>query len=158
MDSIKSFSYLMSLSSDSPTIQSISPLGPAIQPSMDICTCSFNFLKRLLLFTTFTVTNLDSYICCDLHNSVCWYLQPVHRTINPFISESIFIQFAKISLNFITYTMGLVNSCIRSVFYVGICSISFLATLFLSTNTNASETAESNPDVINIRLYDPSEG
>src|SRR5437867_9905328 len=67
MDSNNSYAYLMCLSSESPTIQSISPLGPAMQPSMDICTCSFNFLKPLLLFTTCGIRSLDFYNCCDLY-------------------------------------------------------------------------------------------
>src|SRR6188472_3793802 len=43
------YSYSRNFSSQVKSIQSISLLGPAIQPSMDIPTCSFNFLIALLL-------------------------------------------------------------------------------------------------------------
>src|SRR5215208_7713732 len=49
-DSVILLTYFKSSSSRSPTIQSISPFGPAMQPSTDICTCNLNFLNTLLLF------------------------------------------------------------------------------------------------------------
>ena len=57
-DSVILLSYFRSSSSKSPTIQSISPFGPAMQPSTDICTCSLNFLNSLLLFAICRITSL----------------------------------------------------------------------------------------------------
>src|SRR4051812_20330043 len=53
-------SYSLSFLSHEKSIQSISLFGPAMQPSTDIATCSFNFLIAFLLSTIYSLPSNSS--------------------------------------------------------------------------------------------------
>src|SRR5215204_6090296 len=63
--------YFMSSASLSPTIQSISPFGPAMQPFTDIFTCSLNFL--ILYFTLIRFLSLKRVLTLTLSFGMVYY-------------------------------------------------------------------------------------